>query len=159
MPSTAVAGRERAAKRTTSVDFWLCAIAVVVVALLAVPTWQDHRVRQKVEQCLALASPVQQQVASHYRVLKSWPDHVQVKAIGEFLVSPYCEGFISYDAGSGAFMVNINEAAIANGLPRLQPQLTPSGNPGGEVEWTCTRGDTRPSQLKYLPPSCRGLSG
>lgn len=159
MPSIAVSGRDRPGKRFTNVDFWLCAIAVVVVALLAVPTWQDHRVRLKVEQCLALASSVQNQVSSHYRLLKSWPDHVQLKGLAEYMVGPYCDGFTNYDPGSGAFMVNVNEAAIAPGLPLLQPKFTPSGSSNGEVEWTCTRGETRPGHLKFLPPACRGLSG
>jgi hypothetical protein len=145
--------------RFTGTDFWLCAIAVVLVTLLAVPAWQDHHVRQKVSECLALAESVQQQIDSHRRLLHRWPDKLQVSPIARFVVSDTCDGFTSYDPSSGGFLVNVNANAIAENLPLLQPMLTPIAHGGDAISWSCSRGNTRPVALKYLPAQCRGLSG
>ena len=74
--------------------------------------------------------------------------------------SRFCAGFTNYDPATGAFRIDVDEAAIdpiIAGLT-LSPMLTPSVTASNNVNWTCSNGGTAVAGLKYLPATCRSSS-
>lgn len=80
---------------------------------------------------------------------------VRLRTLDESNISHYCTGLGSYSAASGAFAIDVNEAAIDAALSSIEPVLAPTSTTSGFIRWNCIQGTTPSGHLKYLPSTCR----
>ena len=134
-------------------------IALGIVAILvayAVPAYKDYTIRSKITECVNEAAVAKLTISEYRQSLGAWPPDLEEAGLTFTGVSQFCGGLSDYQTDSGAFAINIDEAAIDSKLDTIAPVLTPYMTLSGLINWVCTRGDTGEDDLKYLPSSCRG---
>lgn len=142
----------------TLIELMITIAIVAILVALAVPAYMDYTIRSKVAECINGASVAKLQISEYRQSLGSWPP----SAAHATITSPagqsrFCSGFVNYDSGSGAFSIDVNEAAVNPTITGdIQPTLTPSETASGIINWQCSLGGTPASNQKYLPAPCRG---
>lgn len=144
------------------VELIIVSAAVVALAVLAVPAYNDYTVRAKVAECIAAAEVPKDLVSRYYLTSGRWPRTALEAGIDSSLaayqegLSDYCRLFY-YITGNGDFAIWVDTGAIDSTLTGTQiiPVMSPVANPGS-VNWFCTHGGTGSNALKYLPAGCRG---
>jgi type IV pilus assembly protein PilA len=150
---------KRTEKGFTLIELMIVIAIVAILVALAVPAYKDYTIRTKVGECVNGAA-VPKLSISEYRESSSptaWP--ADENAAGTALnagVSRYCMGFPNFSSTTGAFQMNVNHTAVGSTLSPIRPALTPNDNLQGGVDWSCSRGATATSAIKYLPSTCRG---
>lgn len=149
-------------KRTegfTLIELMIVIAIVAILVALAVPAYKDYTIRTKVGECVNGAA-VPKLAISEYRESSSpstWPADTAEAALARNAgVSQYCDGFNGYANADGAFEIEVNETNVGSSLGQIQPELTPTENLQGGVDWRCSRGTTSTDSIKYLPSTCRG---
>lgn len=152
---------KRNQKGFTLIELMIVIAIVAILVALAVPAYKDYTIRTKVGECVNGAA-VPKLAISEYRESSSptaWPaDSDAAGTTAPAGDSQYCNGFPGYALGTGAFQIDVDETAV--GAPAtagtIQPQLTPTDNLQGGVDWRCSKGTTAAGAVKYLPSTCRG---
>jgi len=140
----------------TLIELMIVISIIAILVALAVPAYQEYSTRAKVTECMVGAAPAKLAVSEYMSTVGSWPPNMDSAALSSGNVSEYCSGFDAYDPSTGSFQINVNELAIYPTLGRVQPQLTPQVTSVTTIAWRCSRGATGPTELKYLPSTCRG---
>ena len=130
------------------------AIVAILVAL-AVPAYREYTIRAKVGECINAAAVPKLQISAYYQTFGSFPPDGNEAGIVGSGDSQFCDGYTDYDAGDGHFRIDVDETAVATPGGTLEPQMTPTANSSGGVDWQCSRGGTAAADLKYLPSTCR----
>lgn len=138
-------------------------IAIAIVAILvamAVPAYRDYTIRSKIAECVSGAAIAKLHISEYRQSLGSWPPSPAAAAIdtpaGD---SHFCVGFSNYDAGTGSFIIDVDEAAVDSVLTgTLAPRMMPTVLPSNIVNWDCQVGATDSGSVKYLPATCRNSS-
>lgn len=143
----------------TLIELMIVVAIIAVMVALAVPAYQDYTVRSKVSECILAAAPAKLSISEYRSTIRAWPPDAEMASLSNNGMSEFCNGFVAYDPATGAFQVNVNEAAIDSegGISRLQPQLTPHTTSVHVITWRCSLGTTPVSLAKYLPSSCRDI--
>ena len=96
------------------------------------------------------------QISEYRQSLGDWPASMQEGGIsapsGD---SQFCTGFSDYQAGSGAFTIDIDELASGSITGDIAPTMTPEELSSNVINWSCTFGSTPAGNVKYLPGPCR----
>jgi len=145
---------KRDQKGFTLIELMIVIAIVAILVALAVPAYQDYTIRSKVGECINAAAVPKLQISEYFETVGSYPTDADEAGITGSGDSQYCDGYVSYNAGS--FQIDVDEGAVATPGGTLQPQLTPTANAGGGVDWACSRGGTAAADVKYLPSTCRG---
>jgi len=140
----------------TLIELMIVIAIVAILVALAVPAYQDYTIRAKVGECVNAAAVPKLQISEYFETVGSYPASGDEAGITNAGDSQYCNGYTGY--ANGAFQVDVDETAVATPGGTLQPQLTPTANTSGGVDWRCSRGGTAAADLKYLPSSCRGAT-
>ena len=140
----------------TLIELMIVISVVAILVTLAVPAYQEYNIRAKVTECMIGAAPAKLAVSEFMSTVDSWPPDMDEAALSSTGESKYCSGFTAYDPLTGSFQININELAIYPTLGQVQPQLSPQVTSVSTIAWRCSRGATGPTELKYLPSTCRG---
>ena len=142
----------------TLIELMIVIAIVAILVALAVPAYKDYTVRTKVAECINGAAVPKLAVSEYYESMDgSWPPDVNAASLGTNAgVSQFCDGFTGYSNSTGAFSIDVDEAAAGASGSTIQPTLTPSANAQGGVDWACSSGGTAAADVKYLPASCRG---
>lgn len=136
-------------------------IAIAIVAILvamAVPAYTDYTVRSKIAECINGAAVAKISISEYRQSLGAWPSDLVEAGLSNSGISTYCTALNNYQSSTGAFTVDVNEAAIDPVLTAnsIAPAMTPSPTSNNIINWRCSRGSTQPNYLKYLPSTCRG---
>lgn len=146
-----------AARGFTLIELMITIAIVAILVAMAVPAYKDYTIRSKIAECINNAAVAKVQVSEFRQALGDWPSSAEEAGISAPAgTSQFCSGFINYQAGGGAFTINVNEAAIDAALGTIEATLTPSETSSGIINWACSRGTTTASNVKYLPSTCRG---
>jgi type IV pilus assembly protein PilA len=140
----------------TLIELMIAITIVAVLVSLAVPAYKDYSIRSKVVECINGAAVGKVGIAEYRQTLGAWPKDLVTAGLQVAGISHYCTALNNYDSSTGAFTVDVNEAAIELGLGSLAPVLTPTEETSNLINWSCSRGTTLSADLKYLPSSCRG---
>lgn len=141
----------------TLIELMITIAIVAILVALAVPAYRDYTIRAKIAECINNAAVAKVQVSEYRQALGEWPASAEEAGISAPAgSSQFCSGYVNYESGSGAFTINVNEAAIDAALGTLEATLTPTETSNGIINWACSRGTTASSNVKYLPSSCRG---
>jgi len=142
----------------TLIELMIVIAIVAILVALAVPAYRDYAIRSKIAECINGAAVAKVQVSEYRQSLGAWPpsaaDAGIISPAGE---SHFCTGFINYDGSTGAFTIDVNEAAVNPAIVgEIQPTLTPTATASGIINWHCSYGSTDSFNTKYLPSPCRG---
>jgi type IV pilus assembly protein PilA len=140
----------------TLIELLIALGIVAILVALAVPAYKDYTIRSKITECVNEAAVAKVTISEYRQTLGAWPPDLEGAGLTLAGVSQFCGGYTDYVASSGAFAVDVNEAAIDPQLATIAPVLTPYLTLSGMVNWICTRGTTDEDDLKYLPSTCRG---
>jgi len=141
----------------TLIELMVIVATIAVLIALAVPAYQDYSIRAKIGECIDNAAAPKASISTYRETFGTWPSSSQ--EAGFSLVTgdtEYCNGF-TY-SGGGTLTINLDfgaiDARISGNLEAvLRPNLT---NAGASVNWKCTKGNTGETNIRYLPPACRG---
>ena len=151
---------KRVQKGFTLIELMIVIAIVAILVALAVPAYQDYTIRAKVGECINQAAVPKLNISEYYETVGSYPpDAASAGVVLPAGDSDKCDGYLGYTA-AGLFQIDIDESvtgvACNNCTGPLQPQMTPTANASGGVDWECSRGTTAAADLKYLPSTCRG---
>ena len=155
MRLTAVGSRQRG---FTLIELMIVIAILAILVALAVPAYRDYAIRSKIAECINGAAVAKVQVSEYEQSLGAWPPTQADAGISSPAgVSHYCSGFANYDGSTGAFSIDVNEAAVNPSISGvIQPTLTPTVSASGFINWHCSYGSTDTVNTKYLPSPCRG---
>ena len=141
----------------TLIELMIAIAIVAILVALAVPAYQDYAIRSKVAECINNAAVAKVNVSEYRQSLGAWPPTASQAGIdGESGNTEFCDGFVSYTAATGAFTLDVDEAAIDSGITGdIAPTLTPTFLASGFINWDCSIGGTASNNYKYLPAPCR----
>ena len=150
--------KKRCSGGFTLIELMIVVAIVAILVALAVPAYQEYNIRAKVTECVAGAAPAKLAVSEYRSTTSQWPPDMDTASLSSNGDSKYCNGYSVYDPGTGSFQINIDEIAVDPMLSQVQPQFTPQMSGVYTIIWTCSRGATPASEVKYLPSICRGES-
>ena len=155
MRLTAVGSRQRG---FTLIELMIVIAILAILVALAVPAYRDYAIRSKIAECINNAAVAKIQVSEYRQSLGAWPPNAAEAGISSPAGnSRYCVGFANYDGGTGAFSIDVDEAAVNPSISGvIEPTLTPTATASGIINWHCSYGSTDSFNTKFLPSPCRG---
>lgn len=112
-----------------------------VVAAVAIPAYQDHTVKAKLESAYQASTPARTALSNQYEQTRKVPESLAAVGVPERL------------ADGSSLQLNPDNMTLAVVHPSGTLVFTPSLDAQDKVIWRCEGGDKlRPSQL---PPSCQ----
>jgi type IV pilus assembly protein PilA len=135
-------------------------IVIAVVAILvalAVPAFKDYTIRSKVAECINGAAVAKLAISEYRQSFGAWPPTFADAGLSTAGISHYCTGLTNYVPATGAFTIDVDEAAIDAALTvdSIHPVMTPNERTSGFIDWNCSSGTMAASDLKYVPSTCR----
>jgi len=148
-----------AARGFTLIELMLVIGILAILVAMAVPAYQNYAVRSKITECINGAAVGKVGISEYRQSLGAWPPDLEQAGLEVAGISKYCTALINYQAGTGAFTIDVDEAAIDPILAAnsIRPVMTPTENASNVIDWECSRGTTSVDNLKYLPSTCRGV--
>jgi type IV pilus assembly protein PilA len=140
----------------TIIELMIVIAIVAILTMVAVPAYHDYTIRARIIECIGHAAVSKTGISEFRQTLGAWPASLEEAGLNTGGDSKYCIGMDDYDASTGAFAIDVDEAAIDPILVSIEPVLTPIARPSGYIDWHCSRGATGVVELKYLPATCRG---
>jgi len=136
-------------KAFTLVEIMIVMAIIGILAMIAVPAYNDFTIRSKVSEGFTLASNAKTSVMEYYMTKGNWPSNNAVagmpsadKIKGEFVKSVAVNG--------DQVIVTFNENA-GDDLANHRLMMTAKENTGS-ISWSCKGADI---ENKFLPPNCR----
>jgi len=145
-------------KGFTLIELMIVIAIVAILVALAVPAYQDYTIRTKVGECINGGAVAKLQISEYYETKGAFPpSETEAGTAAPAGESQFCTGF-AYQAADGSFDIDVNENAIggAASASTIEPNLRPSPNGQGGVDWHCNVGNTASEAVKWLPSTCRG---
>lgn len=148
---------EKSSRGFTLIELMVAVAIVAILMALAVPAYTDYSIRSKVAECINGASVAKVAISEYRQSLGPWPPSLLGAGLNAGGISHFCSSFINYQPSTGAFAIDINEAAVDSSLTAgaLMPVMTPTETTSSIIDWNCSRGATSAVALKYLPSTCR----
>ena len=142
----------------TLIELMITIAILAILIALAVPAYSDYSIRSKVAECINGAAVAKVGISEYRQSLGPWPPNLVGPGLEAAGISHYCTAFTNYQSATGSFTVDINEAAIDPSLAAnaIMPVLTPEETTSGIIDWSCSKGATASTAIKYLPATCRG---
>lgn len=150
---------KRSQKGFTLIELMIVVAIMAIIVALATPAYRDYMIRAKVTECLAMAAVAKTSVSEYRHSNAVWPPSQTAAGLGPFPgnLSSFCTVY-AYNNDEGDFKVEVDTTEIGvAGLvirPFFHPSLAINGTEGN-INWSCTFGDTSATALKYLPSNCR----
>ncbi len=135
----------------------MIAFAIISILLaLAVPAYSNYKIRAKITECVNGAAAATAGIAEYRQSLGAWPPDLHAAGLlDDTGTSFYCTAIDDYQSTTGAFTIDVNEAAVDSVLSQVSPVLVPTVTSSNKIDWKCTPGSTRLEDLKYLPSMCQ----
>jgi len=148
----------------TLIELMIVIAIVAILVALAVPAYQDYTIRAKVAECINGAAVPKLSISEFRETVGRWPTSTDEAGLpgtaGTTGDTQYCNASSYNGSNDGTFTVAIDAGAIDQSLSgNLQPVMIPDdATIAAGVDWSCTKGNTIGTNLKYLPSTCRGAT-
>ena len=146
----------RSQKGFTLIELMIVVAIIAILVSLAVPAYRDYIIRAKVSECIAMSAAAKTSISEYWSSFAFWPPSITAAGISSVggNVSEFCTVF-SYNDDQGDFKIDIDSATVGVAGSVIRPFYSPTLAPGGNINWSCTFGDTSNNALKFLPSNCR----
>ena len=148
--------QHRSTKGFTLIELMITVAVIAILLAMAIPAYSDYMIRSKVAECINGAATAKVQISEYRQTLGAWPPSVEAAGLANAGNSKFCTAINNYQSGTGAFTIDVDEAAVDSILIDISPVLTPTVTTSNIINWDCSRGGTSASEAKYLPSTCRG---
>ena len=149
--------RSRSQRGFTLIELMIVIAIVAILVALAVPAYKDYTVRAKIAECINGAAIAKLGISEYRQTLGAWPPSLADAGLEVTGISHYCTAISNYQAATGEFTIDVNEAVIDSALGTVEPVMIPTQEASNIINWDCARGATPIENLKYLPPTCRNI--
>lgn len=149
----------------TLIELMIVVAIISILAVVAIPMYQDYAIRTKVVEGFGLMSATRTTVSEYFIATNEWPYNnaeagtFPPQSIGGAYVStitvlppPGCTASPCAGTVSGS-QIEI-EYVVDEGLNGNTIVIDAYSRDGGSVGWDCSTSDTTMPQ-QYLPPNCR----
>ena len=145
-------------KGFTLIELMITIAIVAILVAMAVPAYKDFTIRAKIGECINGAAVAKVGISEYRQTLGAWPPSMEEAGLEVAGISHYCTALNNYQATTGEFTIDINEALIDPILvvDSVSPLMIPTPTPSNMIDWRCAKGTTPASHVKFLPATCRG---
>ena len=150
---------KRYQKGFTLIELMIVVAIMAIIVTLAIPAYQDYMIRAKVSECIQMSAQAKTAISEYRQSSAVWPPSQAAAGLGPFggNVSEFCTIY-AYNEDEGDFKIEVDAATV--GVPGLviRPYFSPTlaiNGTEGNINWSCTFGDTSATAMKYLPSNCR----
>ena len=100
------------ARGFTLIELMIVIAIIAILVAMAVPAYQNYTVRTKIAECINGAAVGKVGVSEYRQTLGAWPPTLEDAGLQVSGISRYCTALNNYQAGTGAFTIDVDEAAI-----------------------------------------------
>jgi type IV pilus assembly protein PilA len=150
-------GKAHRTRGFTLIELMIVIAVVAILVALAVPAYNDYTIRSKIAECINGAAVAKMGISEYRQSFGAWPPTLGDAGLSESGISRYCTGLTNYVPATGAFTIDVDEAAIDSTLAAdsINPVMTPTERTSGFIDWNCGKGTMAAADLKYVPSTCR----
>jgi type IV pilus assembly protein PilA len=135
----------------TLIELMAIAFIVSLLAVIALPLYQDYAIRSKVGEGLTMMSEAKSRVGVYYATNFRMPQNAQQAALQTNIDTDIVASLLFDGERITLVLKPIGGDTNVNNRLQFSLKSTASGTP----QWTCKPGETNPLDTSYLPPVCR----
>ena len=136
-------------KGFTLIELMIVIAIIGILAVVALPAYQDYTARAQVSEALTLAEGQKSAVTEYRSDRGAWPTTNTEAGVASSISGKYVA---SVQVGAdGIITATMKSAGVNNDIKGKTLILTPTDQ-NGSFTWTCTDGDIEP---KFRPSTCR----
>ena len=136
-------------KGFTLIELMIVIAIIGILAVVALPAYQDYTARAQVSEALTLAEGQKSAVTEYRSDRGAWPTSHTAAGVASSISGKYVA---SVEVGAeGIITATMKSSDVNNDIKGGTLILTPTDQ-NGSLTWTCTGGDIKP---KYRPSTCR----
>ena len=136
-------------KGFTLIELMIVIAIIGILAVVALPAYQDYTARAQVSEALTLAEGQKSAVTEYRSDRGAWPTTNTEAGVASSISGKYVD---SVEVGEdGIITATMKSADVNNDIKGETLILTPTDQ-NGSFTWTCTGGDIEP---KFRPSTCR----
>ena len=143
--------RASAERGFTLIELMAVAFIVSLLAVVALPLYQDYSIRSKVGEGLTMMSEAKARIGIYYSTNFRMPGNATEAALQTNIDTDIVASLL-FDGDQIVLVFKpIGGDTATNNRLQRSLKSTSAGTP----EWTCKPGDTNPLHWAYVPPICR----
>ena len=150
-------------KGFTLIELMIVIAIIGILAIVALPAYQDYTGRAQVSEAFALAEGQKSAIVEYYADKGKWPESNKAAGVAETIQGKYVESVV---IGKGGSIVATMKTADVNSEISgeklvLAPDFDAGKKPEGSFKWKCVfgaaqeGGSTTSIKEKFLPSVCR----
>ena len=136
-------------KGFTLIELMIVIAIIGILAVVALPAYQDYTARAQVSEALTLAEGQKSAVTEYRSDRGAWPDSNTKAGVADSISGKYVASVVV--GANGAITATMKATGVNNDIKGKTLILVPTDN-NGSFTWTCNTGDI---EQKFRPSTCR----
>ena len=136
-------------KGFTLIELMIVIAIIGILAVVALPAYQDYTARAQVSEALTLAEGQKSAVTEYRSDRGAWPTNNAMAGVASSISGKYVASVVV--GANGAITATMKSAGVNHDIKGKTLILVPTDN-NGSFTWTCNTGDI---EQKFRPSTCR----
>ena len=136
-------------KGFTLIELMIVIAIIGILAVVALPAYQDYTARAQVSEALTLAEGQKSAVTEYRSDRGDWPTSNAMAGVASSISGKYVASVVV--GANGAITATMKATGVNNDIKGKTLILVPTDN-NGSFTWTCNTGDI---EQKFRPSTCR----